>query len=190
MECYQCFGYCGGCSWWASVTRSRSQGLSPDVHCCGTVERLQLPGFPESLLPPFIDFSNTQSKPGELQLWCFGKSWVLCWLELWGSFPNKWLQVFSPQKTASLPLLPRPIILAVYERISLSPSTRTTRPGTFYYPYFGPRSACSSIWGQSQLTATLRDWCFLRLQESCIVSQHREKWRATINYSLPLLIPL
>lgn len=37
------------------------------------------------------------------------------------SFSQQVGSVFSPQKTVSLPLLSRPIILAVYERISLPP---------------------------------------------------------------------
>lgn len=66
-------GYCGGYSWWASVTCSHSQGMSPDVLCCGTAEILQLPGFLESLVLPFLDFPIHKVKAGGLQLWCVGK---------------------------------------------------------------------------------------------------------------------
>lgn len=57
--------------------------------------------------------SNTQSKPGELQLW-----WKE--LRLWGSFPSEWVHVFSPQKNRQPPTALQTLI-AVYEKICLYP---------------------------------------------------------------------
>lgn len=133
--------------------------------------------FPESLVPPFLVFPihkvNQEScNYGALE-------WAESCAEL--SSSQQVGSMFSPQKTVSLPLLSRPIILAVYERISLSPSvspyspTHTTQPGTFYYPYFGTRSLVSLFWDCSpfflllQLTVTSEtgETFFLRLQETC-----------------------
>lgn len=142
------------------MTRSHSQGSSPDfrlqlsfplglLSCCGSVEILQLPGFPESLVPPFLVFPIHKVNQENCNYGALERAESCAEL----SSSQQVGSVFSPQKTVSLPLLSRPIILAVYERISLSPSVspssppHTTQPGTFYYPYFGTRSGCSSILG-------------------------------------------
>lgn len=79
-------GYCGGYSWWASVTRFHSQGSCPDDF--GSPSPQILAAFPESLALPFPDFPI--HKLEELQLCCFGKSWVLCWVKL---FPTSGFSV-------------------------------------------------------------------------------------------------
>lgn len=56
-------GYCGGYSWWASVTCSHSQGSSPErfgphspQSYISVAKILQVPDFPESLVLPFLVF--------------------------------------------------------------------------------------------------------------------------------------
>lgn len=173
-------GYCGGYSCWASVTRSHSQGSGPNdfssrsslgpLSCCGSTEVLQLSGFPESLVLPFLDFPIHKANQENCNYGALERAESCAEL----SSSQQVGSVFSPQKRVSLPLLSRPIILAVYERVSLSPSvspsssTHTTQPGTFYYPYFGTRSACSSILGVFSIFlvpaySNLWDWCDLFL---------------------------
>lgn len=117
-ECYQCFGQdtvvaiVGEPQWLALIPRAWVQSISTAV----AQWRYSSSQVSLRLWCRHSLTFNTQSKPGELQLWCVRKSWVLRWAELLESFPNKWVHVFSPQKTVELPLLSRPIILADYER--------------------------------------------------------------------------
>lgn len=173
-------GYCGGYSWWASVTRSRSQGSSPDdlssrspsvFSAAVSRRRYSSSQVSLSLVPPFLDFPKHKVNQENCNYGALERAESCAEL----SSSQQVGSVFSPQKTVSLPLLSRPIILAVYERISLSPSvspsssTHTTQPGTFYYPYFGTRSACSSILGLFSIFlvvpaySNLWDWCDLFL---------------------------
>lgn len=184
--------FCGGCldsgnvtnvldrilcgySWWASVTRFLSQGSSPDDLGSPSVQILA--GFPESLVLPFPYFPIHKVNQESCNYGVSERAESCAEL----SSSQQVGSVFSPQKTVSFPLLSRPIILAVYERISLYPSappnTHITQPETFYYPYFGTRSACSSILGLffifllSQLTVTSEAGatCSFRLQKTCVV---------------------
>lgn len=187
-------GYCGGYSWWASVTRFHSQGSSPDD--LGSPSTWILAGFPESLVPPFPNFPIHKVNWKSCNYGALERAESCAEL----SSSQQVGSVFSPQKTDSFPLLSRPIILAVYERISLSPSlpppnTHITQPETFYYPYFGTRSACSSILGPFsifllyQLTVTSETCasCAFGLQKTHIFYAYRQfHTERTINGNLTL----
>lgn len=90
-ECYQCFGQdtvvaiVGEPQWLALIPRALVQMTSALVPLSGDTRR-----FPSESSAAIPWLSNTQSKPGELQLWCVGKSWVLCWVKL---FPTSGFSV-------------------------------------------------------------------------------------------------
>ena len=138
-------------------------------HCGGT----SAPGFPWESYSAIPRLFNTLSKPGELQLWCIWKEWFLSVL---GSALRELSQqvglVFNPQKTVRLPLLSRPIILAVYERILSPPSfclpplshthTHKMQPETFYYPFLVSGWVVFLFWDiflVVPIYINLRDWC-------------------------------
>lgn len=78
-------------------------------------EILQLTGFPGSLVLPFFDFPIHKVNQESCNYGASERAESCAEL----SSSQQVGSVFSPQKTVSLPLLSRPIILAVYERISL-----------------------------------------------------------------------
>lgn len=90
-ECYQCFGQdtvvtiVGEPQWLALILRAAVQTTSALIRLIGGTRRFP---WESGAAVPWL--SNTQSKPGELQLWCVGKSWVLCWVKL---FPTSGLSV-------------------------------------------------------------------------------------------------
>lgn len=85
-------GCCGDYSWWGSVARSlipRKAVQSALIPLSGDAPTCRFSWQPMATIPWL---SNTQRKPGELQLWCFIKSWVLCWVKL---FPMSGFSVYS-----------------------------------------------------------------------------------------------
>ncbi len=100
-ECYQCFGQdtvvaiVGEPRWLALIPRAAVQTTSAPVPP-QSAQLLWLggdtpaPGFPWESGAAIPRLSNTQSKPGELQLWCVGKSRILCWVKI---FPTSGLSV-------------------------------------------------------------------------------------------------
>lgn len=100
-ECYQCFGQdtvvaiVGEPQWLALIPRAAVQTTSALVPLSLPTPTLlwrsgDTPRFPRKPGAAIPWFSNTQSKPGGLQLWCTGKSWVLCWVKL---FPTSGFSV-------------------------------------------------------------------------------------------------
>lgn len=164
-ECYPCFGQEAvvaivSASPW--VNHSRSQGRSPDdfhvrspLDCwakpCCVAERTNS----SSKVSPRVQCRHSNKQVNQENCNYGGSKRAESCTEL--SFSQQVGLVFSPQTTASLPLLSRPVILTVYERISISPSvsfslslphtSNTAQPETFYYPYFGTSLACLSIFG-------------------------------------------
>lgn len=184
-------GYCGGYSWWASVTRSHSQGTSPDVHwLLWHGGDTPAPRFPRTSAAAIPWLSNTQSKPGELQLWCVGKSWVLCW----GSFPDKWAHVFSPQPPSASQTYNTSCL---WKNLTLPPNTHNTAwnllLSLFWYQvglfvYFG---TALFFFFLSQLTVTQSLVWLVSVgyrKHGLFYAFHNytpgEKWRATnVSYS-------